>query len=256
MTDTSMESVNVTGPIWIDPSWFSWKSFWDTKDPVRNDRTIRLYEIHQHACDRLASNRNDFDRSDAIMALRRVVGGRVKALMETYSLRDLPIGVKPKYDLELLESFGIIRPFMLRRLIDIRNIVEHQDSSPPPIDDCLMLADLVWYFLRSTDGLARMQVPFLVFRPHKGASGGPEQVQLHFPESFSEAPEISAWLHAPIIANEPIEQWFKIESAELKRHDHPDDFWMSVSGKVCGTEEQMKLIYDLYFTISHLGGLC
>jgi len=127
------------------------------KEPVSNDGITRLYEIHQHACDRLANDPNEFDRVDAITALRRVVGKRVKELKEIYQLRELPTGAKPKGDLELLEYFGIIRPFMLRRLIDIRNFVEHQDSSPPPASECLMFADLVWYFLRSTDGLAKVR---------------------------------------------------------------------------------------------------
>jgi hypothetical protein len=41
---------------------------------------------------------------------------RVKELKEIYQLRELPTGAKPKGDLEPLEYFGIIRPFMLRRL--------------------------------------------------------------------------------------------------------------------------------------------
>jgi hypothetical protein len=247
---------SAAGPVWIDPAWLSWESYWDTKDPVPNDGTIRLYEIHQHACDRLASDPSEFDRIDAIMTLRRVIARRVKALKETYQLRELPIGAKPKYDLELLESFGIIRPFMLRRLIEIRNIVEHQDSSPPPVDECLMFADLVWYFLRSTDGLARMQVETLIFKSDGMTSRVFQKVMLHFGEAFSEPPKISSLLHAHLIINEPKENWIKIEPVELDRLESHGDFWISISGKVCGTEEQMRLIYDTYFRISHLGGLC
>ncbi len=190
------------------------------------------------------------------MTLRRVVARRVKALKETYQLRELPIGAKPKYDLELLESFGIIRPFMLRRLIEIRNIIEHQDSSPPPVDECLMFADLVWYFLRSTDGLARMQVETLIFRRSRMTSGGFQKVMLHFSEPFNKLPKISSLLHAPIIIYEPKNNWVKVESVELDRLESHGDFWMSISGKVCGTDEQMRLIYDIYFRASHLGGLC
>lgn len=161
-------------PVWIDPSWLSWKSFaeesssWGSvaeestgDDP--SDTTAKLYEIHQHACDRLSSDPNEFDRVDAIITLRRVVAQRVKALKEKYRLRELPTGQKPRGDLELLSYFGIIRPFMLRRLVDIRNIVEHQAASPPLTDECLMFADLVWYFLRSTDKLIRSRVEGIRF---------------------------------------------------------------------------------------------
>jgi hypothetical protein len=47
----------------------------------------RPYEIHQHARDRLAGDPNDFDRVDAIMALRRAVGQRVRMLNDISATR-------------------------------------------------------------------------------------------------------------------------------------------------------------------------
>jgi hypothetical protein len=248
---TDIDTEPVTIPVWIDPSIFSSEP-WGDKEPVSNDGIARLYEVHQHACDRLANNPDGFDRVDAIMALRRAVGRRVKELKEIYQLRELPTGVKPKGDLELLEYFGIIRPFMLRRLIDIRNFVEHQDSDPPSPDECRMFADLVWYFLRSTDGLAKFEVQLVIFHPHVAASGNLEQIiQLHFREPFSE-PEISALVLPSLIAYEPQENWVAVEQAKISPHNHGDEtIWVSVKGKVRGADEQMKLIYDLYFRASY-----
>ena len=247
---TEITTEQATRPVWIDPSLLSSEP-WGDKEPVPNDGITRLYEIHQHACDRLAKDPDEFDRVDAITTLRRVVGRRVKELKEIYQLRELPTGAKPKGDLELLEYFGIIRPFMLRRLIDIRNFVEHQDSSPPPTDECLMFADLVWYFLRSTDGLAKLEVQMLIFDRHVTAPGDLQQIRLHFREPFSE-PEISALAHPSLIAYEPRENWIEVEQAKISRHDHGDEtVWVSVKGKVRGTDEQMKLIYDLYFRASY-----
>jgi len=140
---------------------------------------------------------------------------------------------------------------MLKRLIDIRNIVEHQGSNPPPTDECLMFADLVWYLLRSTDRLVQTQVETLIFKPPGMISGNFQRVMLNFRVPFSEPPKIDAWLHAPIIDYEPKPNWINIDSAELIRHEHPDTFWMAILGKVRGAEEQMKLIYDIYFGTSH-----
>jgi hypothetical protein len=100
-------------PVWVDPSWLSWEAWGARVGNVLNDANLRPYEVHQHACEILASNPNEFHRVDAITTLRRVVGRRVKELKEIYQLRELPTGTKPKYDLELLEYFGIIRPFMV-----------------------------------------------------------------------------------------------------------------------------------------------
>lgn len=136
MTDT--ESVNAVESIWIDPSWLSWVQHLESTTHRSKESAYRPYEIHQHACDILAMDDPNRDqRGDAIRALRRVIGMRVKELREIYQLRELLTGMRSLKDLELLESFGIIRPFMLMRLIELRNSVEHSDSIPPPTDDCL-----------------------------------------------------------------------------------------------------------------------
>jgi hypothetical protein len=82
--------------IWIDPSWLFWE--------VRNEggrylsRTVadRAYEIHQHACDRLSGAADEFDRVDAITALRRVVAQRVRTIKEAYRLTELQLEAKPQ----------------------------------------------------------------------------------------------------------------------------------------------------------------
>ena len=242
--------------VWIDPSWLSWDRFWDSMSPVPNDGAIRLYEIHQHACDRLASDPNEFDSVDAIMTLRRVVARRVKALEETYQLRELPIGAKPKHDLELLESFGIIRPFMLKRLIEIRNFVEHRDSSPPSTEECLMFADLVWYFLRSTDGLTRARADRIFFElPGVDFSSDDNhpQIALDFTGPFSEAPGIGVWHYPSSFSDEPRASWVEIAATKVTYHEYAETTWVSIDGKICGTDEQMKLIYEIYFQCSHFG---
>lgn len=200
--------------VWINPEWFSWARY-DQAAAHLDDATSRLYEIHQHACDRLANDPNGFDRVDAIMALRRVVGRRVKELKDIYQLRELPTGVKPKYDLELLEYFGIIRPFMLRQLINIRNLVEHEDSNPPSVDECLMFADLIWYFLRSTDVLVKTRVIEVMFsKPgmELDEPGTPE-LSIKFGQPFSEPLEINASIDRDSIAHEPKADWVQIEAA-------------------------------------------
>jgi hypothetical protein len=247
-------------PVWIDSSWLSWEYNWDSDSGLPYN-TVRPYEVHQHACDRLAGNPDEFDRVDAITTLRRVVSQRVKALKEIYNLRDLPIGAKPRGDLELLSEFGIIRPFMLKRLVDIRNIVEHQDSSPPPTDECLMFADLVWYFLRSTDGLARTWVPRIFFYPPGTDvhSMDRHQIVIEFCQDdikpdqrpFGKPLEIEICTDPLSPSYEPKAGWMRIDPAEIVRFEDAKPPWVRVRGIVSGTDEQMKLIYELYFRICH-----
>jgi hypothetical protein len=251
-------------PVWIDPSWLSWEAWGARTSFIPNGADRREYEIHQHACDRLASNPNEFDRVDAITTLRRVVGRRVKGLKEIYQLRDLPTGTRSMKDLELLECFGIIRPLMLKQLIDIRDIVEHQDSNPPPTDECLMFADLVWYFLRSTDNLVNSYVEDIYFEPRRMTYRDYPQTVIQFGEFFTE-PGILARLKASSFAYEPRADWLKIKATQIDEFDayhvtnasETGEYQevkipaIDVRGKVDGTNEQMRHLYELYFKIGH-----
>jgi hypothetical protein len=247
--------------VWIDPSWLSWEYNWDSAEPLSYD-IPRPYVIHQHACDRLASNLNEFDRADAIMSLRRSVGHRVKALKEIYNLRDLLIGTRSMKDLELLSEFGIIRTFMLRRLVDIRNIVEHHDANPPPTDECLMFADLVWYFLRSTDELVRFWYPQIFFNPpgKDYHSKDHAQVVIQFcqcdisplEQSFGKPLEIEAWIDPSSFTYEPRADWIMVEPSEITKREDVEPIRVVIKGKVLGTDEQMKHLYEIYFRVSHL----
>lgn len=249
-------------PVWIDPSWLSWEYGVWRSDPEGiagydpGDSTARLYEIHQHACDQLASDPNEFDRVDAIINLRRVVAQRVKALNKQYQLRQLPTGQKPSGDLELLSYFGIIRPFMLRRLVDIRNIVEHEASSPPSADECMMFADLVWYFLRSTDKLVHRSVDEIIFERDTPGSDL-LIVRVTFQQPFSGRPVINASLDPSSVAYEPRANWMRIEASRIARHEEEriDPSVIKAQTHVYGglscTDEQMKHIYEVYFRVSH-----
>jgi hypothetical protein len=236
---------------------------WESTDNDPSKTTARLYEIHQHACDRLAGDPSEFDRVDAIINLRRVVAQRVKALKEKYQLRELPTGQKPRGDLELLSYFGIIRPFMLKRLIDIRNIVEHQASSPPPTDECLMFADLVWYFLRSTDKLVHERAETIQFEYYPPDSDVEFaqllMVKVRFWLPDTERPGISATLDPSSVAYEPRATWLRVDALRISRHEEERinpplmQTEINVYGNLSCTDEQMRRVYELYFKTSHFG---
>lgn len=126
--------------------------------------------------------------------------------------------------MELLSTLDIIRPFMLQRLIDIRNIVEHQDSKPPSTDDCHMYADLVWYFLRSTDGLTYIRGDAILLEP-PGADIMPRNerpgVELMFGD-LGKSPIIRMWLNAPGFMYEPNQNWMKIQPIEIIGDENGD----------------------------------
>lgn len=74
-------------------------------------------------------------------------------LEDIYGFRQLDLPQKSKDYLALLESIGIVRPIILKKLLEIRNNIEHADEVPPSSSSCRELTDVVWYFLKSSDHL-------------------------------------------------------------------------------------------------------
>ena len=54
-----------------------------------------------------------------------------------------------------MAHFGFIRPLMLSKILEVRNLIEHHDQPPPKYERCLELLEFTWYFLRSTDNICR-----------------------------------------------------------------------------------------------------
>jgi hypothetical protein len=80
---------------------------------------------------------------------------RLKAIEKAYHLRSFVFPTRPAHYFEILEAVGLVRPALLKYLLDVRNAIEHNDARPPSQKRCTELLDMTWYFLRSTDGITR-----------------------------------------------------------------------------------------------------
>jgi hypothetical protein len=87
----------------------------------------------------------------------------------------------------------------------IRNDIEHKDASPPSIDRCVELADVTWYFLKTTDYACKTVPLTVLLRCVSGASSRkPElwlDVMLDNPPPPLEAWRVSGWLTAAEISD-------------------------------------------------------
>ncbi len=120
----------------------------------------RPYKMLEHARELLSNKKGEFFRADAISTLKRALDVRLKSINEIYNFDKL-FGSPKVHLIEALEICGILRPLMLRQLLDIRNLVEHKDRNPPSFRRCSEFEDYVWYFLKSTDKL--LGGPFSTF---------------------------------------------------------------------------------------------
>ena len=143
---------------WIDNEILTWNSIVDDSRPQFINDRHRPYKHWKHANNLLQQHCTEFTLIDILTTLWRSVSLRLKHLNDIYRFKKIPIATKPSGLLEIMEYFEIIRPLMLNKLKDIRNVIEHEDKNIPDIDICRELSEFVWYFLRSTDPLAMKSV--------------------------------------------------------------------------------------------------
>lgn len=202
-------------------------------------------------------------RKDAIVNLERAIKFRLKMLNEIYQFKHLP-GIKPKSQLDTMLDVGLIKPLMLRKIVEIRNGVQHNyKSTIPTKEECIELAEFAWYFLRSTDNIAKKKVRDVEISCGNDDYGChsfyfyPGQkwlitASLEVPQELIQKKQIDGWLH--IIPYSP-----KTHGACLPEHSHEfyqdiqlvkeKDNEFLVHGVVSHSTSANKAILAHYFTI-------
>ncbi|MGW3860031.1 hypothetical protein ACWEDZ_00895 [Streptomyces sp. NPDC005047] len=140
---------------WFDPTFPN--SYIDGSgrsgiDLATFDRKTSAENSQAHADHRIKSHVTEWDRVDAILALKRSMQMRVDHLNSIYGFKQYP-DFRQLGPLGLLEHWGVIRGRMLRRMRQLRNAVEHEGVEPPSIEECEDYAEVVWWFLRGTSPL-------------------------------------------------------------------------------------------------------
>ena len=117
----------------------------------------RGYAFINHAYELLNSN-DEYSYIDAISNLRRAVNFRISDIYKNLGINSLKITeFKEKEKLEVLEYLGIVKPLLIKKLLSIRNNIDYRGSNPPTQLECSELADIVWYFYKSTDRYCNIQ---------------------------------------------------------------------------------------------------
>ncbi|WP_424644790.1 hypothetical protein [Embleya sp. AB8] len=148
----------------------------------------------EHAEYRLDNHQNEYDRIDAVLALKRAMDTRLGHLDSIYGFAQHPTAKSHGW-LALLESWGFIKQRTLRRLRRLRNSVEHDGAPPPTVDECDDYREVMWWFLKGTSGLLAPVSEFdFGFEKGRGScniSYNPLSATLTaslLPEQFSDSP--------------------------------------------------------------------
>ncbi|MBF0724790.1 hypothetical protein [Enterococcus gallinarum] len=201
------------------------------------DTQQRAYDIWNRANDLVKKNDSPFDLTDGITNLKRSINHRLKLIEEIYHFKKIDFPEKPKGYLELLESYSIVRPYLMKTVMEIRNHIEHNDTPPPNHQRCKELVDMVWYFLKSTDSLvSSLTTDFEFYIYDKNNNETHYGGTVYLDHTTHETMKILGWFPCESISTEKKENYIPLYVEALNRKEKWDDT----------KYHQDKLITDLW----------
>lgn len=153
--------------MYLSDDFFNWPYLEFEGTGVDYENLTRGHDIWRHAQNKIKDDPSEFDRVDCILSLKRAINSRLKTIDSVYSFNKLPSQRLKKQILEKYQDYGLIRPSILKDLFVVRNLLEHEDVTPPEIDKCHYYVDMVWYFLKSTDSLLQIKCDSLIYEDNR-----------------------------------------------------------------------------------------
>jgi hypothetical protein len=109
------------------------------------------YNRWNHLKEKLKTGVSVYELEDFIVGAKRLINYRTKELFSLYGLKESLQQIARKGDFYLLEELDIARPYLLNKLREMRNNVEHEFNLSVDLETCQDYLDICWYYLRSTD---------------------------------------------------------------------------------------------------------
>ncbi|SJZ83286.1 hypothetical protein SAMN02745116_01551 [Pilibacter termitis] len=197
--------------IWLSKDYLYENIEWYTSCSTLQslDDQQRAYLIWDRANSLVEKNETPFDLTDGITNLKRSMNHRLKLIEEIYNFKKIDFPKKPKGYLELLETYNLVRPYLMKILLEIRNLIEHDDSPPPNQKRCKELVDMVWYFLKSTDSLVLNLVSDFEFQVYdKNNDETPYGGTVELEHDTHKIIKIRGWFPSEAITTEKREKFF------------------------------------------------
>jgi hypothetical protein len=192
--------------VWISRHIFECEVISSTGNSISKDLWRRAYEIWEHSRGLIENSKDDFNLVDGITNLKRSLNQRLKLIEDLYHLKTINFVNKPIGYLETLENYGLVRPFIVKNLFDVRNDIEHNDAIPPSKEKCREWLDVVWYFLKSTDSIVQIQKQDIEFSI---------QYENKLKTNYWFSADINSESHTPV----NLHGWFPFEFISLEPRD-------------------------------------
>lgn len=185
--------------LYLNPVTFAWPYYLESHMSAEKSKVRRSYDTLSHAASLLEGKVTEYALADSVTNLKRAVNIRLKLIDELHRYSGMK-SPRKMGALEKLEYMGLIRPFLIRQLFELRNDIEHNDAMPPSLGRAKELVDIVWYFLRSTDSVVSFHSGTLLFE-HPDNSDDLPGLWLNVEPLSIESHEakVSGWLCPPFL---------------------------------------------------------
>lgn len=229
----------------VDKKILTWISYSDANSIYNKQSNNRAEELFKRAEKHLNSDKTKDGRMDAMLTVKRSLNHRLKSIEEKYNFKKVDFPNKPKSYLDLLEKIGIVRPLILKKLLTIRNEIEHNDAPPPSFNQCSEYIDVLWYFLQSTTRFLSGNLETLTYEKNS-PSGEITQyfIEFKFNDDMTKA-NIRGWIPQSYTKTSPKNKnnYFlvKIQECETCAKRYPTKKLLKEHG------HEDKLPTDIYF---------
>ncbi|MET1171347.1 hypothetical protein [Paenibacillus amylolyticus] len=235
--------------IWIPREVLTWDMEVDSSTVFDDNESLRSYEIWEHSKNLISSHTSEFQLVDSIANLKRSLNQRLQLIEKRYNLKSINYRNKPKGYLELLEQYNVVRPFLMRILLSIRNEIEHNDMRPPDLNRCQELLDVTWYFLRSTDHIIRNQIDKLVISmPREQDKKGNYWINLDIDFGVPVSLKVNCWLPDEFVSQTKKNDFLRVDAVEFRQFDNKNIYRDRLSADV-NVRGKMILDADDLFTL-------
>lgn len=215
--------------LWLSPEIFKLPHGEEDIEFINHSEVYRSYEYWERSEQLLRSSEsNEFDFRDAIANLKRSVDIRFKLIEKIYNLRSLEQKGCKKHYTDILANYSVIRPLIIESLFNLRNKLEHADADPPLKDRVLDYVDVVWYFLKSTDGICKTKVLSIGWDDFEGKN--------HFEIKYEDISSLLITINGNIsnqyLSKKSIDDWFCLDIIKLNV-TYNDNFCLDGDVLIC-----------------------
>lgn len=157
---------NLIKNIWIDSKIFENSIVGGITNSHKMHGLDSAYKIWEEANKTISNcNGNEEKLNQGFLSLKRAFNVTSMELRKNLGIDKIQHSSKKRAKdfLADLEYFEVIKTLTLNKYLNIRNLIEHENHSPPSTEDCLSLSEYIWNYIRNTANILNQFTEHITF---------------------------------------------------------------------------------------------